>query len=150
LTPFGRERLPGVFDVAYLSDQTLPTTFEIEALGTALALARHWSLIQIDQKTPVALQRWSISTREFRENLEWAVVVPRDGEIAPAVAQVLDELLARGITVHDSCVGDWWMRWSISQPRLQINRHKAPRQSTLPLTNFHGGLRCHIQNELNL
>jgi len=74
---------------------------------TALALAQHWSLIQIDQKTPVALQRWSICTREFRENLAWAVVVPGDGEIAPAVAQLLEELLARGITVHDSWVGDW-------------------------------------------
>ena len=74
---------------------------------TALALARHWSLIQIGQVTPIALQRWSISTREFRENLEWAVVVAGDGEIAPAVAQLLGELIARGITIHDSCVGDW-------------------------------------------
>ena len=126
----GANVLPGVVDVAYRSNQTLPTIFEIEALGsmvgvlvlgdnhfivrgplpdreTALALARHWSLIQIDQKTPVALQRWSISTREFRENLEWAVVVPGDGEMAPAVAQLLEELSARGITVYDSRVGDW-------------------------------------------
>jgi hypothetical protein len=74
---------------------------------TALALARHWSLIQIGQLTPTALQQWSISTREFRENLEWAVVVPWDGEISPAVAQLLEELLARGITVHDSTLGHW-------------------------------------------
>jgi hypothetical protein len=74
---------------------------------TALALARHWSLIQIGQTTPVALQRWSISTREFRENLEWAVVVPGDGEVTPAVAQLLEELSARGITVHKSGLGDW-------------------------------------------
>ena len=74
---------------------------------TSLALARHWSLIQIGQTTPVALQQWSISTREFRENLEWAVVVPGDGEISPAVAQLLVELAARGITVHNSDLGDW-------------------------------------------
>ena len=74
---------------------------------TALALARHWSLIQIGQATPIALQRWSISTREFRGNLEWAVVTPGDGEVTPAVAQLLVELLARGIAVHNSCTGDW-------------------------------------------
>jgi hypothetical protein len=74
---------------------------------TALALARHWSLIQIGQTTPVDLQQWSISTREFRENLEWAVVVPGDGEIFPAVAQLLEELLARGITIRNSGSGDW-------------------------------------------
>jgi hypothetical protein len=74
---------------------------------TALALARHWSWIQIGQTTPLALQPWSISTREFRENLEWAVVVPGDGEVTPAVAQLLEELSARGITVHHSGFGDW-------------------------------------------
>ena len=74
---------------------------------TALALARNWSLIQIGQTTPVALRQWSISTREFRENLEWAVVVQGDGEVTPAVAQLLEELLARGITIHNSGLGDW-------------------------------------------
>jgi hypothetical protein len=74
---------------------------------TALALARHWSLIQIGRTTPLALQPWSISTREFRENLEWAVVVPGDGEVTPAVAQLLEELSARGITVHYSGGSDW-------------------------------------------
>jgi hypothetical protein len=74
---------------------------------TALALARHWSLIQIGQTTPIALQRWSISTREFRENLEWAVVVPGDGEVTPAVAQLLEEVSAKGITVRNSVLGDW-------------------------------------------
>ena len=74
---------------------------------TALALARHWSLIQIGQTTPVALQRWSISTREFRENLEWAVVVPADGEVSPAVRELLGELSARGIMIFDSSLGEW-------------------------------------------
>ena len=75
--------------------------------NTALALARHWSLIQIEQATPIALQGWSISTREFRENLEWAAVVSGDGEITPAVAQLLEELSARGVTVHNSALGQW-------------------------------------------
>jgi hypothetical protein len=75
---------------------------------TAVALARQWSLIQIGQTTPAALDRWTISTREFRENLEWAVIVPGDGEIAPAVAQLLEELSGRGITIHDARrTGDW-------------------------------------------
>jgi hypothetical protein len=75
---------------------------------TALALARHWSLIQIGQTTPAALERWTISTREFRENLEWAVIVPGDGEISPAVAQLLAELSGREITIHDARgISDW-------------------------------------------
>jgi len=75
--------------------------------ASALALARHWSVIQIDQQTPIALQGWSISTREFRENLEWAVSVPGDGEVTPAVAQLLAELSARGIKIYDSRCDDW-------------------------------------------
>jgi hypothetical protein len=74
---------------------------------TALALARHWSLIQIGQTTPASLRGWSISTSEFRENLEWAVVVPGEGEVAPGVAQLLEELSTRGIVIHDGGLGDW-------------------------------------------
>ena len=68
-------------------------------------LVRHWSLIQIGATTPAALDSWHIVTREFRENLEWAVIIPSDGEISPAVAQLLAELSARGITIHDYGVG---------------------------------------------
>jgi hypothetical protein len=67
---------------------------------TAIALVRHWSLIQIGASTPYPLDRWLIVSRAFRENLEWAVVVPGDGEISPAVARLLDELSARGIVIH--------------------------------------------------
>jgi hypothetical protein len=74
---------------------------------TALALVQHWSIIQIGRTTPIVLQPWSISTREFRENLEWAVVVPGDGEVSSGVAQLLSELSARGIAIHNSGVGDW-------------------------------------------
>jgi hypothetical protein len=73
----------------------------------ALALVRHWSLIQIGGATPPQLTQWHIISREFRENLEWAVVVPGDGEISPAVTKLLSELLARGITIHDSRFGAW-------------------------------------------
>jgi hypothetical protein len=69
-------------------------------LQTANELVRHWSLIQIGAASPAALDRWHIVTREFRENLEWAVVIPGDREMSPAVAQLLEELSARGITVH--------------------------------------------------
>ena len=68
--------------------------------ATALELARHWSLIQIGATTPPDLARWRIITREFRENLQWAVIVPGEGEISPAVAALLDELSARGIAVR--------------------------------------------------
>lgn len=74
---------------------------------TALALVRHWSVIQIGATTPPPLDEWSISTREFRENLEWAVVVPGDGETSPAVAELLNELSARGIAIHDSRLEVW-------------------------------------------
>ncbi len=67
----------------------------------ALALVRHWSLIQIGATTPPALQPWSIVSREFRENLSWAVMVPGDGAISAAVTQLLGELSARGITIHN-------------------------------------------------
>jgi hypothetical protein len=56
--------------------------------GTALELARHWSLIQIGVTTPAALDPWHIVTREFRENLEWAVILPGDGETFSALGAV--------------------------------------------------------------
>ena len=67
----------------------------------ALALVRHWSLIQIGAVTPPPLDRWRITSREFRENLTWAVIVPGDGEISLAVTRLLEELSARGVTIHD-------------------------------------------------
>jgi len=67
----------------------------------ALALVRHWSLIQIGAATPPPISQWHIITRELRENLEWAIVVSGDSEISPAVTQLLDELSARGIAIQD-------------------------------------------------
>jgi len=67
---------------------------------TAKSLARYWSVIQIGRSTPRELQNWSIVTRAFRENLEWAIVVPGDGEMNAAVALLLNELSARGIVIE--------------------------------------------------
>jgi len=67
---------------------------------TALALARHWSLIEIGATTPPALAEWQIVNREFRENLEWAVIVPADTDISPAVQTLLDKLAARGMIIR--------------------------------------------------
>ena len=67
---------------------------------TALALARHWSLIRIGAVTPPELAPWRISSKEFREDLEWAMVVPGHDEMSPAVAQLLEEMATRGITIQ--------------------------------------------------
>jgi hypothetical protein len=75
--------------------------------GTALALARHWSIIQIGREKSSAFQQWEIRTKEFRENLEWAVVVPGDREPSPGVAALLAELSARGIAIHKCTKGLW-------------------------------------------
>jgi hypothetical protein len=75
--------------------------------ATALALIRRWSIIQIEGTTPPALDRWNISTREFRENLEWAVIVPAESAISPAVMELLGELAARGIIIHHSRFECW-------------------------------------------
>ena len=52
--------------------------------GTALALAREWSVIRIGSRTPGALVAWTISTREFRENLEWAITIGDEAPPSPA------------------------------------------------------------------
>ena len=74
----------------------------------ALGLVRLWCLIQIgDTPTPPSLQPWQISRKEFREDLEWAVVVPGEGEVSPAAAQLLRELSARGIDIRNSRYDCW-------------------------------------------
>ena len=74
---------------------------------TAVALVRHWSLVRIGSTTPTGLDQWQISSREFRENLEWAVIVPGDNEHSPAVVQLLAELAARGIAIRDARFEVW-------------------------------------------
>jgi hypothetical protein len=74
---------------------------------TAFALVRHWSIIRIGAPTPPRLDRWQIVTKEFRENLEWAVVVPGDRDLSPAVTTLLGELSGRGIPIHHARLGPW-------------------------------------------
>ena len=68
--------------------------------STALALARQWSLIRIGARTSDALAAWTISTREFRENLQWAMVLAGETPPSPAVSQLLDELRVRGVEIE--------------------------------------------------
>lgn len=67
---------------------------------TALALVREWSIIRIGGARAPELEAWTISTREFREDLEWAMVVPGDRPVSPAVAVLLDELGRRGVVTE--------------------------------------------------
>ena len=67
---------------------------------TARALVRQWSVIQIGGTMPPELQEWRISTKEFREELEWAILVGDDGEMSAGVRQLLGEMAARGIEVE--------------------------------------------------
>ena len=69
---------------------------------TARMLAHEWSCIRIGRVTPAELAGWRISTREFREDLAWAVIVPGDGDTSPAVRLLLKQLSARGIVIHRS------------------------------------------------
>jgi hypothetical protein len=73
----------------------------------AFALIRKWSVIQIGATTTPALDGWQIVTREFRENLEWAVVVPGDAAMSSAVRSLLEELSARGIIIHEARLNSW-------------------------------------------
>lgn len=72
--------------------------------ATALAMARHWSMIQvgirISEEKLLRYEQWEIRTKEFRENLAWAVLVPGDEEISSGVRKLLAELYARGINIR--------------------------------------------------
>ena len=67
--------------------------------AAALAMARHWSVIRIGAPISSSYDQWEIRAKEFRENLEWAVIVPGDREVSPGVTQLLKELAARGVTI---------------------------------------------------
>jgi hypothetical protein len=68
--------------------------------AAALALVRHWSILQIGEAKSSSFGQWQIRSKEFRENLEWAVIVPGDRETSPGVAQLLGELSARRVTIR--------------------------------------------------
>jgi hypothetical protein len=73
----------------------------------ALALVRYWSIIQIGEVKPSSFGQWQIKSKEFRENLEWAVVVPGDRGVSPGVAQLLGELSNRGVAIRRLPTGCW-------------------------------------------
>jgi hypothetical protein len=70
-------------------------------LVQARAMARHWSIIQLGKPAGTSFCKWTISTSEFREELEWAISVPGDGERSAAVAALVNELAARGVVCVD-------------------------------------------------
>jgi hypothetical protein len=73
----------------------------------AVDLARHWSIVQIGEVQSPSCDAWTIREKEFRENLEWAVIVPGDREMSPGVTELLTELSARGITIRKCSKGCW-------------------------------------------
>src|SRR6266480_22087 len=70
------------------------------AEAEATKLARHWSIVQIGEVKSQKFGRWEIRNKEFRENLEWAVIVPGDREISRAIVELLTELADRGVAIH--------------------------------------------------
>jgi hypothetical protein len=93
--------LPGMLGILVHGSNHFIVRGPLPARREALALVRHWSVIQIDRLTPPELEPWRISSREYRENLTWAVLVPGEGAISPAVSQLLKELSERGIIIHE-------------------------------------------------
>jgi hypothetical protein len=75
--------------------------------ATALALAWHWSVTQIGESKPTSFGQWHIRSKEFRENLEWAVIVPGDRDVSLAATQLLTELSARGVAIRRLSTGCW-------------------------------------------
>jgi hypothetical protein len=66
----------------------------------ALRLVRYWSVIQIGVEKSQSFGPWEIRAKEFRENLEWAVIVPGDRDVSPGATQLLGELAGRGIEIR--------------------------------------------------
>ncbi|HEY4838910.1 MAG TPA: hypothetical protein VIH72_09895 [Candidatus Acidoferrales bacterium] len=68
--------------------------------ASAIEIARHWSMIHIGGEKSPRFRQWEIRTKEFRENLEWAVIVPCESEISEGVLKLLAEISARGIQIR--------------------------------------------------
>lgn len=67
------------------------------SLAEARWLIKAWELPQIGT-IPDTLG-WTIKTKEFRENLEWAVVLDNGEPQTQTVLSLLEELMARGIAI---------------------------------------------------
>lgn len=68
--------------------------------ANAIEMARHWSMVQIGGEKSPRFGKWEIRTKEFRENLEWAVIVPGESKISEDILKLLEEISARGIQIH--------------------------------------------------
>ena len=69
----------------------------------ALALVRRWSVIRIGSGVVATEETspWRVSTKEYREELGWAVEVNVAGEPrSPAVEALLAEMTARGVELR--------------------------------------------------
>lgn len=93
--------LPGMLGILVHGNNHFIVRGPLPSRRDALALVRHWSVIQIGQPAPPELERWRISSNEYRENLAWAVLVAGEGHFSPAVSHLLKELSERGIVIHE-------------------------------------------------
>lgn len=69
------------------------------SLEEARALVLRWEFPTIGFRPPAddPLARWSICTKAYREDLQWAVVLQGDTALTDAVQWLLAEMAARGI-----------------------------------------------------
>ena len=75
--------------------------------ASAMALVRYWCIIQIGEAKSSSFGQWEIRSKEFREKMEWALIVPGDRDVSPGVAQLLGELSARGVMIRKLPTGCW-------------------------------------------
>lgn len=73
----------------------------------AVATARHFSIVNVGEPVSNSFDKWEIRNKEFRENLEWAVVVPGDTDASPAASKLLGELAERGVIIRACKHGCW-------------------------------------------
>jgi len=73
----------------------------------AVRIAREFSVVEIGKPPASVFEKWGVRNNEFRENLEWAVVVPADTEITKGVSQLLGELAERGVVIRACNAGIW-------------------------------------------
>ena len=95
----------------------------------ARRLAWLWEVPQLGvEREPV---EWRIVTKAFRENLEWAIVLPGDNLVTPAVRQLLDELAARGIDIEAGrAIVPAGALSSAPKRRLRRRRHRRKPNAT--------------------
>ena len=70
--------------------------------AAARELVKRWEFVQDLTRPATVPPVWRISTREFRENIEWAVVLNNGEAHSGAVEILLAELAARGIPIHQA------------------------------------------------